>query len=77
MEVNVPDHFVTEHLRVSPKIGLLNKYVQKVQKVAISAIDPIYAENHEIQAFNIRVEGPPRHMSYFNRLIADANLKVG
>lgn len=77
MELTIQEHFVTEHLRVSPKIGLLNKYIQKVKKVAISAIDPVYADNHEIQAFNIRVEGPPRHMSYFNRLIADANLKVG
>jgi hypothetical protein len=76
MELIIQEHFVTEHLRVSPQIGLLNKYVQKVKKVAISAIDPVYADNHEIQAFNIRVEGPPRHMSYFNRLIADANLKV-
>ena len=76
MEATSPEHFVTEHLRVTPKIGLLNKYVQKVKKVAISSIDPVYAANHEIEAFNIRVEGPPRHMSYFNRLIADANLKV-
>jgi hypothetical protein len=44
--------------------------------VAISSIDPVYAANHEIEAFNIRVEGPPRHMSYFNRLLANANLKV-
>jgi hypothetical protein len=70
------EHYVTENLRVSPKIGLLNKYVQKVKKVAISSIDPIYADNNEIRGFNIRVEGPPRHMSYFNRLLADANLKV-
>jgi hypothetical protein len=77
MELTIQEHFVTEHLRVSPKIGLLNKYIQKVKKVAISAIDPVYEDNHEIKAFNIRVEGPPRHMSYFNRLIADANLKVG
>jgi hypothetical protein len=76
MEPTLQDHYVTEHLRVSPKIGLLNKYVQKVKKVAISSIDPVYADNHEIAAFNIRVEGPPRQMSYFNRLIADANLRV-
>jgi hypothetical protein len=76
MEATSPEHFVIEHLRVTPKIGLLNKYVQKVKKVAISSIDPVYAANHEIEAFNIRVEGPPRHMSYFNRLLANANLKV-
>lgn len=70
------ENTVIENLRVRPRIGLLNKYVQKVQKVAISSIDPIYTGN-ELEAFNIRIEGPPRHMSYFNRLVAaDANLKV-
>ncbi len=69
------ENTIVEQMRVSPKIGLLNKYVQKVKKVAISSIHPVYADN-ELQAFNICIEGPPRHMSYFNRLIADANLKV-
>lgn len=76
MEATAQEHFITASLRVTPKIGLLNQYVQKVQKVAISAIDPVYADNHRLQAFNIRVEGPPRQMSYFYRLLSDANLKV-
>ena len=66
---------ITEELRVTPRIGLLNKYVQKAKKVAINSINPVYADN-ELQAFNISIEGSPRHVSYFNRLIADANLKV-
>lgn len=69
------ENTIIEQMRVTPRIGLLNKYVQKVKKVAISSIHPVYADN-ELQAFNICIEGPPRHMSYFNRLIADANLKV-
>ena len=72
------ENTVTEHLRVSPRIGLLNKYVHKVKKVAISSIHPVYAdaEGRELQAFNIAVEGPAKYLSYFNRLIDDANLKV-
>lgn len=76
METTTHESLVTESLRVTPRIGLLNKYVQKVKKVAISAIDPIYADNNEIRGFNVRVEGPPRHMSYLHRLLADANMKV-
>jgi hypothetical protein len=77
METSVAENLVTEQWQVNRKIGLLNKYVQKVKKVAISSIDPIYADNNEIQGFNIRVEGPARQMSYFHRLLSDANLKVG
>lgn len=66
---------VIEQLRVRPRIKDLNRYAQKVNKVAISEIHPIYADN-ELQAFNICIEGPPKHVSYFNRLIAKADLKV-
>ncbi len=66
---------VIEHLRVKPNIGLLNEYVRKVREVAISSIDPVFAGD-ELEAFSIRVEGPPRHMSYFNRLIKAADFKV-
>lgn len=76
MEITAQEYLVTENMRVTPKIGLVNQYLQKVKKVAISSINPIYADNNEIQAFNIQVEGPPRHMSYFTRLLLDANLKV-
>lgn len=77
MESIAAENLVTELFQVSPKIGLLNKYVQKVQRVAISSMDPIYGANQEIQGFNIRVEGSPKHMSYFQRLLNDGNLKVG
>lgn len=76
METTTQELLVTESLRVTHKIGLLNKYVQKAKKVAINSIDPIYTDNNEIRGFNVRLEGPPRHMSYLNRLLADANLKV-
>jgi hypothetical protein len=77
METTTHELLVTENLQVTPKIGLLNKYVQKAKKVAINSIDPIYADNNEIRGFNVRIEGPARHMSYLNRLLTDANLKVG
>ena len=67
---------VTESMRVSPKIGLFNKYVQKVKKVAISAIDPIYTDNRQLQGFTVKVEGPARQMSYLARLLLEADLKV-
>jgi uncharacterized protein (DUF1778 family) len=76
METTTQELLVTENLRVTHKIGLLNKYVQKAKKVAINAIDPIYADDNQIRGFNVRLEGPPRHMSYLNRLLSDANLKV-
>lgn len=67
---------VVEQLRVRPRIKDLNRYAQKVNQIAISSIHPIYADNNELQAFNICIEGPQRHVSYFNRLIAKADLKV-
>lgn len=76
METTTQESLVTESLRVTHKIGLLNKYIQKAKKVAINSIDPIYADNNEIRGFDVRLEGPPRHMSYLNRLLSDANLKV-
>lgn len=77
METQNVEHLITEHVQVSPKIRLLNKYVQRVQKVAISAINPIYSANNELSAFSIAVEGTPKHMSYFKRLIdSDINLRV-
>ena len=74
------ENFVTAQLRVSPRIRLLNKYIQKAKKVAINSIQPtIYvdANGQQVSALNISVEGPAQHLSYLKRLIDDANLKVG
>lgn len=71
---------MTETLRVIPEIGRLNKYLQRAKKVAISSINPIYLGpangERRLQAFNIRVEGPAKHLSYFHRMIDEANLKI-
>lgn len=76
METSTVEHLIMDQVHVSPKIRLLNKYVQKAQKVAISSINPIYT-NNELAAFSVEVEGTPKHMSYFKRLIAsDASLRV-
>jgi hypothetical protein len=74
--------FTEESMLVQPKIGLLNRYAQKAKQVAITAINPVFsgaeAENHRraLQALRIQVEGPQKSLSYFNRLIEGANLKV-
>ncbi|MBY0402322.1 MAG: hypothetical protein K2X66_00345 [Cyanobacteria bacterium] len=76
MDINL-----SEDLRVIPAIGRLNKYLQRAKKVAISSINPVYFGdeddgNRRLHAFNIRVEGPAKHVSYFHRLIDEANLKI-
>ncbi|MBY0451094.1 MAG: hypothetical protein K2X01_10770 [Cyanobacteria bacterium] len=68
-----------ENFRVVPSVRLLNKYVQRAKKVAISSINPFFFEDsdgHTQRGLNIRVEGPASHISYFNRLIDQANLKI-
>lgn len=72
---------MSENLRVVPAISRLNKYLQRAKKVAISSINPVYFGQEDdgqrkLQAFNIRVEGPAKHVSYFHRLIDEANLKI-
>ena len=63
-------------LRVIPQIRLLNKYVQKAKKVAIDAIHPVYSQERQLKGFEVRVVGPAGHLSYFRRLIDEANLKI-
>lgn len=70
---------VTDQVKVEPrKIGLLNKYLNKVKRVAVHAIDPVYGvvDGQVIEAFKLSLEGPPKHLSYFHRLLDDANLKI-
>lgn len=74
--------FTEESLLVRPEIRLLNRYAQKAKQVAITAINPVFsgseAESHRrnLQALRIQVEGPQKSLSYFNRLIEGADLKV-
>jgi hypothetical protein len=70
------DPLISELFRVSPRIGLLNQYVRKVQDVAISGMDPIYSENHQLQGFHVRAEGPAKQLKHLQRMLIDANLKV-
>jgi hypothetical protein len=72
---------MSETLRVLPAIGRLNKYLQRAKKVAISSNNPVYFGQdadgqRKLQAFAIQVEGPAKHLSYFHRLIDEANLKI-
>ncbi len=70
----------TENFRVVAEVRLLNKYVQRAKKVAISAINPIIMEEgmtgSPVRALNIWVEGPSKHIRYFKRLIDEANLEI-
>ncbi len=75
-------NFNEESILVRPQISLLNRYAQKAQQVAITAVNPVFsgyeAESHRrnLTALRIRVEGPPKSLNYFNRLIEGANLKM-
>jgi hypothetical protein len=74
----------TAQVKVAPRnIGLLNQCLQKARRVAVRSIDPIYMPNsipendeHVIEALNLSLEGPPRHLSYIFRLLDDAGLKI-
>jgi hypothetical protein len=74
--------FTEESILVRPNIGLLNRYAQKAKQVAITAISPIFSgseaesRRRELQALRIQIEGPQKSLSYFNRLIEGADLKV-
>ncbi len=74
--------FTEESLLVLPQIRLLNRYAQKAKQVAITSINPVFSaseaesQRRGLQALRIQVEGPQKHLSYFNSLIEGANLKV-
>ncbi len=74
--------FTEESIVVRPNIGLLNRYAQKAKQVAITSINPIFSpaeaetQRRNLMALRIQVEGPKKHLSYFNRLIEGANLKM-
>ena len=74
------EHTLSDNVKVIPDITLLNKYVRKAQKVAISAINPVYFTQPDgppkLHAFSVKVEGPAKHLNYFHRLIDEANLKI-
>lgn len=75
--------FMEESLTVQPKLSLLNRYAQKAKRVAIKAIKPVFdsaaeveSQRRSLQGYRIQVEGPTRHLSYFNRMIDRANLRL-
>jgi len=77
METGFNEVTITERMCVGPKIRLLNKYIQRVQKVAVHGIQPVYSENNHLTAFEVAVEGTPATMNYLKRLIAaDSNLRA-
>ncbi|MBX2860322.1 MAG: hypothetical protein KTR14_03750 [Vampirovibrio sp.] len=74
-----PSKILSENIRVLPDISRVNGYLQKAKEVAIKGISPVYADNGakgELAALSIQVEGPAKHLSYFYRLIDEANLKL-
>ncbi len=70
----------TENIQVLADIRRLNEYVQRAEKIAISRMNPVKVGSSlggPVRSFNIQVEGPPKHISYFKQLIDKANLKIG
>lgn len=71
---------IFQDIQVRPRIALLNKMVQEVKDVAISAINPVYEEYNgirQVDSFQVRVEGPEKPVSLLNQLLRECNLKVG
>jgi hypothetical protein len=74
-------NLVEQSFLVRPDIGLLNRYAQKARQVAITQIDPIFesgnlADQKDLSALRINVEGPSKYLQYFQRLIDGADLRV-
>ncbi len=71
--------FVTTSVKVSPDIAKVNVALNKAKQVAVQSMRPIYTgvDRDVLEAFNLSVEGPEKHVSYLRRLLQDANLKIG
>ncbi len=74
--------FIEESILVRPDIGEVNRYARRAKQVAITSISPVFSaseaesERRRLQALRIQVEGPQKSLSYFNRMIEGANLKI-
>ena len=74
------ERHMTDTVKVSPDIRKVNSYLRRAKQVAVSSIHPIYVKEEGkrvLSAFNMDLEGPAKHLSYLNRLLDDANLKIG
>jgi hypothetical protein len=76
---------IEQSILVQPHLRTLNALAEKTQKVAVTGLRPIFedlaasAEDAErdrrrLLGFRLNVEGPARHVSYFQRLLHDANM---
>ncbi len=72
----------SESFLVRPNIGLLNRYAQKAKQISITSINPVFSPSDEmstqknLMGLRIQVEGSPRSLRYFHRLLQGADLTV-
>ena len=76
---------IEQSILVQPKLRMLNELAEQSQKVAVTGLRPVFedlpktcvdAENNRRQllGFRLNIEGPERQISYFTRLLHDANM---
>lgn len=73
------ERMITDQVRVEPDIAAINRLLNRAQQVAVSEMSPLYTREEGkkvLSAFQLKLEGPPTHISNFLRLIANANLKI-
>lgn len=74
------ERHMTDIVKVSPDIRKVNSYLRRAKQVAVSSIHPVYAGEEGdkvLSGFNLNLEGPAKHISYLNRLLDEAHLKLG
>lgn len=62
---------VTERVRVTAQnMGQLYRCLNKVQRISVSAMNPVPSESGTIGTFNLSLEGPAEYFSRLRRLLA-------
>ena len=76
---------IEQSILVQPQIRLLNNLAEKTKKVAVTGLCPVFEElsksceqiesdRRRLLGFRLNIQGPARQVSYFKRLLHDANL---
>ena len=81
---------IEQSMVVQPRLSMLQKIAEKVKQVAFTSLHPVFMEadllrnqqecceaesvRRELIGFRLQVEGPEKHVSYFQHLCKEANL---
>ena len=76
---------IEQSILVQPQIRLLNTLAEQSKKVAVTGLSPVFeelsknsleaeSERRQLLGFRLNIQGPERQVSYFKRLLQDANL---